>query len=74
LKKSKFTPAEMRHNRSADDWAEFFVQTVRDNSPEILDLYNEKSIHDTMRAWFASAMMAMHDSLKAELKDDFKDM
>lgn len=43
----------IHRNPDADAWAKFFIKT---NPESPYDL-------DTMRAWFANAMMAMHDYL-----------
>ena len=43
----------IHQNPSADAWAKFFLE-LNPNSPYDLD---------TMRGWFANAMMAMHDHI-----------
>lgn len=47
-------------NPSGDAWAKFYVETYPD-----ADL-------DTMRGWFANAMMAMHDYLYATVIESLK--
>jgi hypothetical protein len=49
----------IHQNRDAAAWADFFVATF----PGLADK------RDLMLGWFANAMMAMHDSLKAEQRD-----
>lgn len=43
----------IHQNPDADAWAKFFMKTYPDSPYDI----------DTMRAWFANSMMAMHDYL-----------
>jgi hypothetical protein len=43
----------IHQNPDADAWAKFFMTTNPDSPYDI----------DTMRAWFANSMMAMHDHL-----------
>lgn len=47
----------------AADWAKYFVEITKKAAPEIYEQYKEGDIEDTMRAWFANAMMAMYDSI-----------
>lgn len=46
-------------NPDANAWAEFFMETFPNCGAD----------HETMRGWFANAMMAMHDHLLAAAKE-----
>lgn len=48
----------IHHNPDAAVWAKFFCETMRKNQNLVLD-------EGLMIGWFANAMMAMHDHLKA---------
>ena len=63
---------KIHSNPDAKAWAKFFIQTKKEGSWQIEDI--DESL---MLAWFANAMMAMHDHLKSqrtwvELTDDDK--
>ena len=47
----------IHNNPDAQAWAKFFIETTKDMDREIF------SIEGYMIAWFASAMMAMHDHI-----------
>ena len=50
----------IHHNPDAKVWAEFFVDTTKD--------MDRNAFRDVryMLGWFANAMMAMHDYIKAQ--------
>ena len=52
---------KIHSNPDAQAWAKFFIQTKEEKSWQIKDI--DESL---MLAWFANAMMAMHDHLKSQ--------
>jgi hypothetical protein len=52
---------KIHSNPDAKAWAKFFIQTKKEGSWQIEDI--DESL---MLAWFANAMMAMHDHLKSQ--------
>ena len=51
----------IHHNPDAAAWAKFFIKTIEEQQWTINDIDE-----GLMVGWFANAMMAMHDSLKAK--------
>ena len=51
----------IHHNPSAGAWAEFFMETLKENPDLEID-------EDLMLSWFANAMMAMHDHIYSKLE------
>ena len=52
---------KIHSNPNAQAWAKFFIQTKEEKSLRIEDI--DESL---MLAWFANAMMAMHDHLESQ--------
>jgi hypothetical protein len=52
---------KIHSNPEAKAWAKFFIQTKKEKSWQIEDI--DETL---MLAWFANAMMAMHDHLKSQ--------
>lgn len=52
---------KIHSNPDAQAWAKFFIQTKEEESWRIEDIDEP-----LMLAWFANAMMAMHDHLKSQ--------
>lgn len=52
---------KIHSNPDAQAWAKFFIQTKEEKSWRIEDIDEP-----LMLAWFANAMMAMHDHLKSQ--------
>ena len=52
---------KIHSNPDAQAWAKFFIQTKKEGSWRLEDI--DESL---MLAWFANAMMAMHDHLKSQ--------
>ena len=52
---------KIHSNPDAQAWAKFFIQTKEEKNLRIEDI--DESL---MLAWFANAMMAMHDHLKSQ--------
>ena len=52
---------KIHSNPDAQAWAKFFIQTKEEKSLRIEDI--DESL---MLAWFANAMMAMHDHLESQ--------
>jgi hypothetical protein len=51
----------IHHNPNAAVWAEFFMETLKENP----DLEIDEGL---MISWFANAMMAMHDHIYSKLE------